>query len=399
MAGNGEEKMKAIADLIANLLRTINEVDKTEGEDVTPNTSPRQNSSPPPQGSITTSHGKGASTSTTEEDRQNSLRTGEARPKSEVAAEEEVRPEHQKVKCPLRIPPGAGHKTEDCISLRQEVMNMLHQEHLKELMSDRGRANFARGREQHQGPPKPPSLARTIQMIIRGGDDASINSMKFTTTHILKRSITHNVSSEGQDVIRDPEIIEATGSTIEDVDPVRLDDNDHSKKAFIGHKHQEPDMPGIPKETATHKLNVDPFQPPVRQIKQKFNAAINDAVGEKVEKLLENGSIRESKYPQWVSNMVMVKKKSGKWRMCMDFTELNKACLKDSFLLPHIDQLIDVTAGHKLLSFLDAYSGYNQILMEEEYQKKTTFITHQGTYCYRVMPFGQKNAGRRTRGW
>nr|XP_009764730.1 PREDICTED: uncharacterized protein LOC104216402 [Nicotiana sylvestris] len=84
-----------------------------------------------------------------------------------------------------------GHKTEDCIALRQEVVNMLYQGHLKELMSDRGRANFARGREQHQGLPKPPSLVQTIQMIIIGVDDASINSVKFTTTQKLKRSITH----------------------------------------------------------------------------------------------------------------------------------------------------------------------------------------------------------------
>ncbi|XP_019250965.1 PREDICTED: uncharacterized protein LOC109229871 [Nicotiana attenuata] len=87
----------------------------------------------------------------------------------------------------------------------------------------------------------------------------------------------------------------------------------------------------------------------------------------------------------------MVKKKNEKWRMCVDFKDLNKACPKDSFPLPHIDQLIDATAGHELLIFLDAYSGYNQILMEVEDQDKTTFITHQGTYCYKVMPFGLKN--------
>nr|XP_009794213.1 PREDICTED: uncharacterized protein LOC104241012 [Nicotiana sylvestris] len=84
-----------------------------------------------------------------------------------------------------------GHKTEDCITLKQEVVNMLHQGHLKELLNDLGRANFARGCEQHQGPPKLPSPARTIQMIIGGGDDASINNVKFTTTRKLKWSITH----------------------------------------------------------------------------------------------------------------------------------------------------------------------------------------------------------------
>ena len=79
--------------------------------------------------------------------------------------------------------------------------------------------------------------------------------------------------------------------------------------------------------------------------------------------------------------------------MCVDFTDLNKACSKDSFPLPRIDQLVDSTAGHKLLTFMDAFSGYNQIRMAEEDQEKTSFITSQGLHCYKVMPFGLKNAG------
>ena len=88
-----------------------------------------------------------------------------------------------------------------------------------------------------------------------------------------------------------------------------------------------------------------------------------------------------------------MKKANGKWRMCVDFMDLNKACPKDSFPLPRIDQLVDSTAGHKLLTFMDAFSGYNQIKMTEEDQEKTTFITSQGFYCYKVMSFGLKNAG------
>ena len=79
--------------------------------------------------------------------------------------------------------------------------------------------------------------------------------------------------------------------------------------------------------------------------------------------------------------------------MCVDFTDLNKACLKDSFPLPRIDQLVDSTARHKLLMFMDTFSGYNQIKMAEENQGKTVFITSQGLYCYKVMPFGLKNTG------
>ena len=91
--------------------------------------------------------------------------------------------------------------------------------------------------------------------------------------------------------------------------------------------------------------------------------------------------------------MVMVKKANGKWRMCVDFTNLNKAYPKDSYLLPHIDQLVDSTASHKLLSFMDAFSEYNQIRTDEVDQEKTSFVTSQGLFCYEVMPFGLKNAG------
>ena len=89
----------------------------------------------------------------------------------------------------------------------------------------------------------------------------------------------------------------------------------------------------------------------------------------------------------------MVKKANEKWRMCVDFTNLNQACPKDSYLLPQIDVLVDSTARHRLLSFMDAFSGYNQIKLDEVDQEKTFFVTSQGLFCYKVMPFGLKNAG------
>ena len=89
----------------------------------------------------------------------------------------------------------------------------------------------------------------------------------------------------------------------------------------------------------------------------------------------------------------MVKKANGKWRMCVDFTDLNKACPKDSYLFPRIDTLVDSTARNQLLSFMDAFSSYNQIKMEKTDQEKTSFMTSQGLLCYKVMPFGLKNAG------
>jgi ribonuclease HI len=153
------------------------------------------------------------------------------------------------------------------------------------------------------------------------------------------------------------------------------------------------DMPGISTEVISHELSVNPSTPPVKQKRRVFAPERNTAVMEEVDKLLKAGFIREVYYPEWLANVVMVKKSTGKWRMCVDFTDLNKACPKDSYPLPRIDQLVDSTAGHKLLSFMDAFSGYNQIQMTEGDQEKTAFITSKGLFCYKVMPFGLKNAG------
>ena len=89
----------------------------------------------------------------------------------------------------------------------------------------------------------------------------------------------------------------------------------------------------------------------------------------------------------------MVKKSNGKWRMCIDFKDMNKVYQKDSFPSPRIIQLVDSIAGDKLLSFMDTFSGYNQILMDKNDQEKASFFTNQRLYCYKVMPFGLKNAG------
>jgi hypothetical protein len=153
------------------------------------------------------------------------------------------------------------------------------------------------------------------------------------------------------------------------------------------------DMPGIDPSVIVHKLNVDPNYRPVKQRRRTFAAEQNQAVVEEVEKLLKVEFIREVDYPEWLANVVLVKKSSGKWRICVDFTDPNKACLKDSFPLQQIDLLVDSTSGHQLLSFMDAFSGYNQIHMDETDQEKTSLITDRGLYCYKMMPFGLKNAG------
>ena len=109
-------------------------------------------------------------------------------------------------------------------------------------------------------------------------------------------------------------------------------------------------------------------------------------------KLKQAGTIKEVFYPKWLANTVMVKKKTRKWCVCVDFTDLNKACPKDPFLMPQIDQLVDATVGHPRMSFLDAFQRYHQIPLALDDQEMTTFVTPIRNYNYKVMPFDLKNA-------
>ena len=117
-----------------------------------------------------------------------------------------------------------------------------------------------------------------------------------------------------------------------------------------------------------------------------------------MDNILKAGFIREIKYPEWLANVVVVSKKGGKWRVWVDYIDLNEAYPKDSFPLPWIDQIINASAGHGMLSFLEAFSGYHQIPMHPPDTEKTTFITPHGLLCYKVMPFGLKNVGETYRG-
>nr|CAD41940.2 OSJNBa0070M12.17 [Oryza sativa Japonica Group] len=153
------------------------------------------------------------------------------------------------------------------------------------------------------------------------------------------------------------------------------------------------DMPGVPREVIEHRLAVRPGARPVRQKVRRQAPERQAFIREEVARLLEAGFIREVLHPEWLANPVVVPKANGKLRMCIDYTDLNKACPKDPYPLPRIDQIVDSTAGCDLLCFLDAYSGYHQIRMAREDEEKTAFITPIGTYCYTTMPFGLKNAG------
>ena len=130
------------------------------------------------------------------------------------------------------------------------------------------------------------------------------------------------------------------------------------------------DMPGIDPDFLCHHLSMDATVRPVRQRRRKFNEERQLVVREERQKLLSAGHIREIQYPEWLANVVLVKKANGKWRMCVDFTDLNKGCPKDSYPLPSIDALVDSAFGCKVLSFLDAFSGYNQIKMHPRDERK-----------------------------
>ncbi|XP_057425912.1 uncharacterized protein LOC130719305 [Lotus japonicus] len=153
------------------------------------------------------------------------------------------------------------------------------------------------------------------------------------------------------------------------------------------------DMPGIDPNFICHRLALNPGAKTVTQSRRRMGDEKEKATQQMVNKLLAADFILEIKYPTWLANVVMVKKANGKWKMCVDYTDLNKACPKDSYPLPSIDKLVDGASGNELLSLMDAYSGYHQIKMHPSDEEKTAFMTARVNYCYQTMPFGLKNAG------
>jgi len=152
------------------------------------------------------------------------------------------------------------------------------------------------------------------------------------------------------------------------------------------------DMPGLDTDIVQYKLPLKPECLPVRQKLRRMKPEMSLKIKE-VQKQFDDGFLVVAKYPQWVANIVPVPKKDGKVQMCVDYRDLNRASPKDNFPLPYIDTLVDNTARFSLFSFMDGFSGYNQIKMAPEDMQKTTFITLWGTFCYKVMSFRLKNAG------
>src|SRR3954466_2719325 len=151
------------------------------------------------------------------------------------------------------------------------------------------------------------------------------------------------------------------------------------------------DMPGLDTSIVEHHLPLKAECPPVEQKLRRTHPEMAMKIKEEVQKQINAGFLVTLEYPQWLANIVPVPKKDGKVRMCVDYRYLNKASPKDDFPLPHINVLVDNTAQASLFSFMDGFSGYNQIKMAPEDMEKTTFITSWGTFCNKVMPFGLRN--------
>jgi hypothetical protein len=152
-------------------------------------------------------------------------------------------------------------------------------------------------------------------------------------------------------------------------------------------------MPDVPRHLIEHSLNVSKTARPIKQKLLRFARDKKEAIRAEVTQLLAARFIKEVCHLDWLANPVLVRKKNNEWRMCVDYTDLNKHCPKDPFGLPRIDKVVDSTAGCELLSFLDCYSSYHQIALNKEYQIKTSFITPFDAYCYMTMSFRLKNVG------
>jgi hypothetical protein len=150
------------------------------------------------------------------------------------------------------------------------------------------------------------------------------------------------------------------------------------------------DLQGVDRDIIEHTLETDEKIHPKKQKLGKMSEEKVKTVEAEVQRLQDAKVIREVLYPVWLVNTVPVKKKNGKWRMCVDFTDLNKACKKNDFPLERVDKIVDDAANSEMLSLLDMFSGYHQIRVRREDEEKTSFITPFGTFCFVRMPGGLK---------
>jgi hypothetical protein len=161
----------------------------------------------------------------------------------------------------------------------------------------------------------------------------------------------------------------------------------------IIHVYNAGTLPGVHRELIEHELHLDPKAKPVKHRLCHFTQDKKYVIKREITRLLDDSFIKEVYDPDWLANPILVRKKNKDWRMCVDYTDLNKASKKDLFILPRIDEVVDSMAGCSLLCFFDCYLSYQQIPLKEEDQIKTSFITLFGAFCYTTMLFGLKTIG------
>ncbi|GKV29298.1 hypothetical protein SLEP1_g38237 [Rubroshorea leprosula] len=209
---------------------------------------------------------------------------------------------------------------------------------------------------------------------------------KAQTPEAIPQRIPDNQQDMGVEIVDNRPEDETRAAPVEDVEEVLVDDRDPSRKTQIGTRLNPEERAEL---IAFLRANNDVFA----WTSADMPGIPTSAIKEEVEKLLQAGFVRKVDYCEWVANPVLVKKANGKWRMCIDYTNLNHACPKDCYPMPSIDKLVEAASGNERLSLLDAYSGYHQVPMAPEDEEKTSFYAGDEIYCYVMMPFGLKNAG------
>jgi len=153
------------------------------------------------------------------------------------------------------------------------------------------------------------------------------------------------------------------------------------------------DLNEYDKKIIQHTIPSKPNQNPFRKMLRRINPSLLPSIKKEINRLFKAGIIIPFRFSDWMSNLVPTRKKTEEIRLYVDFKNLNKVSLKYNYLLPKMDNILQGVVGTSQLSLLDGYSGYNQVLVHEDIQDKTTFTTLWSTFKYEKMPFGLKNAG------
>ncbi|GKV12463.1 hypothetical protein SLEP1_g23603 [Rubroshorea leprosula] len=208
---------------------------------------------------------------------------------------------------------------------------------------------------------------------------------KAQTPDINPKRVPNDRQVMGVEIVDNRPEDETRAAPVEDVEEVQIDDRDPSRKTQVGTKLNPEERAEL---IAFLRANKDVFA----WTSADMPGIPTSVIKEEVEKLLQADFIRRVDYCEWVVNPVLVKKANGKWRMCIDYTNLNDACPKDCYPMPNIDKLVEAASRNERLSLLDAYSGYHQVPMAPADEDKTSFYAGDEIYCYVMMPFGLKNA-------